>query len=113
MPLVNQLRSLKNKFPKSGKLSIGNIGGISEDRGSLVTIEALRILNAQGVELQFECVGRSDKSHKEQLLKLCEEYNLHNVAFYGYMPAYEVWPILAQCDIGFSSSSSNGNTKLC
>lgn len=102
MPLINQLRSLKKEFPKSGKLSIGYIGGISEERGSLTTIEALKILKEHGIEPRFECVGLIDKLHKQGLLRLREEYKLHNVVFHGYMPAHEGWSIIAQCGIGLA-----------
>ncbi len=102
MPLINQLYSLKSDAQKTVGASVGYIGGVSEARGSLTTIEALRILNDRGVEPRFECIGPADKPHEEQLLKLCEEYKLHNVVFHGRIPAYEGWPIIAQCDIGLT-----------
>ncbi|MBW1821139.1 MAG: glycosyltransferase family 4 protein [Deltaproteobacteria bacterium] len=102
MPLINQLFYLKNVAQKTVGDSVGYIGGVSEERGSLVTIEALRILKAQGVELRFECVGPIEKSHERQLFKLCGKYNLHNVVFHGRMLAYEGWPVIAQCDMGLA-----------
>jgi len=102
MPLINQLYSLKSDAQKTVGASVGYIGGVSEERGSLVTIEALKILKEHGVEPRFDCIGTADKPHDEQLLKLCEEYKLHNVVFHGCMPPHEGWPIIAQCDIGLA-----------
>jgi glycosyltransferase involved in cell wall biosynthesis len=102
MPLTNQLFSLKNDAQKTKDVSVGYIGAVSAERGSLVTIEALNILKRRGIEIQFECVGPIDKSHEEKLLKLCEKYNLHKITFHGHMFAYEGWHIIAQCDIGLA-----------
>jgi glycosyltransferase involved in cell wall biosynthesis len=102
MPLINQLRPVKREFSDSGKKSIGYIGGVSEPRGSLVTLEALKILKGHGIELRFECVGLIEKLHKQYLLRLCEADKLHNVVFHGYLPASEGWLIIAQCDIGLA-----------
>ena len=102
MPLIDQLRSLKRESSMTGKMSIGYIGGVSAVRGSLVTLEALKILKGHGIEPRFECVGIFDTLHKQELLRLRERGELHNVVFHGYMPAHEGWPIIAQCDIGLA-----------
>ena len=102
MPLINQLLSLKIEGHATNGDSVGYIGGVSEERGSLVTLEALRILKAQGVELRFECIGPIGKSHERQLLKLCRKYSLNNVLFHGRMLADEGWSIIAQCDMGIA-----------
>jgi glycosyltransferase involved in cell wall biosynthesis len=103
MPSINQLGSLKNGSLITGRKSIGYIGGVSAVRGSLVTLEALKILKRHGIEPRFECVGRFfDDLHRKELLRLRERNELHNVFFHGYMPAHEGWPIIAQCDIGLA-----------
>lgn len=101
-PLITQLLPFKTDASTTHCFTIGYIGGVTAERGSLATIEALKILKEHSTEPRFECVGPIDKSHKGQLLKLCEEYNLHNVDFHGRMPAHEGWPIIAQCDIGLA-----------
>lgn len=102
MPLVNQLIPLKNEFTKSEKPLIGYIGGVSEARGSLVTIEALKILKDRGIELEFECIGSIGKAHKRQLLMLIEEYKLQGVNFYGWIKPKEGWTKIARCWIGLA-----------
>jgi len=102
MPLITEKFTLKASMPVNQRRSVGYIGGVAVERGSLTTIQALKILKEHGIEPRFECVGPIGKSHKGQLLKLCEEYNLCNVAFYGYMPAHEGWSIITQCDIGLA-----------
>lgn len=102
MPLRDYLSSIKTNASKIGAPSVGYIGTVTSDRGSLITIEALKILNDRNVKIQFECIGPIDKSHELQLLKLCEKYDLRDVKFHGYKPVCEAWSIIAKCHIGLS-----------
>lgn len=103
MPLIDQLSpSQKINTLENGKFSIAYMGVVTALRGSMITIEALKSLKVQGIEVRFECIGPIDNAHKAQLLKLCEEYNLNDIRFYGYLPAHEGWSIIAQCHIGLA-----------
>lgn len=103
MPLINdQLLSTKVDSSVTHNFSIGYIGGVVIERGSLVTIEALKILKEKNIEPRYECVGPVNKVHKEQLLKLCREYNLNNVVFHGYLPADKGWQIIGRCNVGMA-----------
>jgi glycosyltransferase involved in cell wall biosynthesis len=102
MPLIDQLSSFRMNGPTVRDTSIGYIGTVTAERGSLITIDALKILNDRNVKVQFECVGPIDKPHELQLLKLCEEYDLRSVMFHGHKPVHEAWSIIAQCHIGLS-----------
>ena len=102
MPLINQLTPLRNEFAKSEKPLIGYMGSVSEVRGSLATIEALKILKDRGIESAFDCIGTIDKAHKRQLLKLLEEYKLQGANFYGWTKPDEGWARIARCWIGLA-----------
>lgn len=102
MPLIDQLSVFKMNKPMDRDGTIGYVGTVTAERGSLITIKALKILKDLNIKIQFECVGPIDKSHEMQLLKLCEEYDLSSAKFYGYKPVREAWSIIAQCHIGLS-----------
>jgi len=102
MPLLTQLLPFKGDTGETQSFSIGYLGRVMTERGVLTVIEALKILKIQGIEPRFECIGYAEKSDLEQLLKLCEEYNLHDVNFHGYLPADKGWHIIGQCAIGLA-----------
>lgn len=102
MPLSNRLRDLKCDTSARNDFAIGYMGVVSNARGSLTTTEALKILKDIGITPRFECVGPIDESHKQVLLKMCEEYNLPNVTFHGYLPAEKGWPVIGRCSVGLA-----------
>jgi glycosyltransferase involved in cell wall biosynthesis len=103
MPLLDQqLLNVNTDTSINHNFSIGYIGGVSFERGSLTTLEALKLLKKNGYEPRYECVGPVNKEHKEQLLRLCKKYDLNKAAFYGYLPAYEGWQIIGKCSVGLA-----------
>jgi len=102
MPLIDHLPFLRIGTPDGGTVSIGYIGTVTAERGSLITLQALRILNNCNIKIRFECIGFIDKSHELQLSTLCETYKLSDITFHGYMPVHEAWSIISQCRIGLS-----------
>jgi len=102
MPLIDQLSVFKMDKPMDREVTIGYVGTVTAERGSLITIQALKILKDLNIKIQFECVGPIDKPHEMQLWKLCEEYDLNSVRLYGQKPVREAWSIIALCHIGLS-----------
>lgn len=102
MPLITQFLPFKCDAPVKHVFAIGYMGGVGTERGSLITIEALKILKDNGITPRFECVGPIDESHKRILLGKCEKYNLQNVVFHGYLPAGKGWQVIGQCSVGLA-----------
>lgn len=102
MPLINELLPFKYDTSVKHGFAVGYMGGVSDARGSLTTIEALKILKDDGISARFECIGPIAESHKQVLLKKCGEYNLSNVVFHGYLPAHKGWHVIGQCSVGLA-----------
>lgn len=102
LPVFSHLARLVSNSIEKDKFVIGYLGGVSEARGSLVTLEALKILKAGGVTPYFECVGPISETHKKELLKKCEDYKLSNVKFHGYLPADKGWLVMKRCSAGLA-----------
>ncbi len=103
MPLIDKLNFREKARSKKLKFTVGYMGSISEKRGILTTIEALRILKNDGVNIRFECVGPIYGYSQKQLLELCVTYNLDSVFFHGKMAAHEGWSVVNECDIGIAT----------
>lgn len=102
LPLANQLLGLGNSSILVDDFSIGYMGGVSNARGSLTTIEALKILQDGGMAPRFECVGPMSDTHSNAILKKCDEYNLNNVTLHGYLPAAKGWQVVGKCCVGLA-----------
>jgi glycosyltransferase involved in cell wall biosynthesis len=91
---------------KESKYSIptlGYIGGVTPERGSLVVLQALQILKEKGSgPIHWVCIGPISDSHKSKLISLKTQYSLPGVEFYGYMPPTEGWRMIARCHIGLA-----------
>lgn len=103
MPLVQDLLGVQTPNKASNPPSAVYMGGISEVRGSVVTVEALKLIQERGYELTFECIGpiRGAK-HERELADLVSEYKLSNVTFHGYKTPQEGWHIVADCTLGLA-----------
>ena len=102
LPILSHLACVKSNSIKEDKFVIGYMGGVSEARGSVVTLETLKILSEQRYPFSFECIGAMTENHKKELLKRCEEYNLDNVTFHGYLPANRGWSVIKRCSVGLA-----------
>jgi len=102
MPLVSQILDIDCNPSEKHDLGIGYLGRVSSERGSVTIIEALKILKDKDITPRYECVGPIIGSHKRELLKICEQYHLNNVRFYGYLPAHMGWQVMKQCNIGLA-----------
>jgi len=102
LPVLSHLAYVANGTIEKNKFVIGYMGAVSNARGSLVTLEALKILSTRGFLPSFECVGPMPANHEEELLNKCREYQLTNVKFYGYLPADKGWPVMQRCSVGLA-----------
>ena len=75
------------------------IGGVSMDRGLDTTINALKILNEEGVDFFMHYIGPDYANHKENIdYKMIE----HKIKFYGRMDSKEGFVISKKCSIGLA-----------
>ena len=102
LPVLSHLAYVDNGAIEKNKFAIGYIGAVSNARGSMETLEALKILSMRGFLPSFECVGPMTASHEEELLNKCREYQLTNVKLYGYLPADKGWPVIQRCSVGLA-----------
>ncbi len=100
MPLTSQLVQLKEK--KYTTPTLGYIGGVTPERGSKLTLDALRILKSKGYTVDWECIGPTDNAHHKELIDLINRYRLEGVRLRGYLLPSEGWPLIARCHIGLS-----------
>ena len=55
MPLTSQLLQINET--EVSKPTLGYIGGVTPERGSIVTLDALKILKSKGYAVDWECIG--------------------------------------------------------
>jgi glycosyltransferase involved in cell wall biosynthesis len=91
-------------YAKNGyahEMNLYYIGIILENRGILQIIEAMRLLQLEGYDPHFHCVGElySDLARKIRNLSYYEEVRA-NLHFYGRMPLEEGYEMAPKMDIG-------------
>ncbi len=98
MPLVEELQSInvtRRLLP-----TVGYFGAVSSLRGSIVLIEALRLLKISGVLVGLELIGPIQDEHRKEVVALVTDYGLSEVYIRGYLEPKEGWEIMGQCTIG-------------
>jgi glycosyltransferase involved in cell wall biosynthesis len=99
-PLSDELLKIKEK--KYDEFSIGYIGGVGLERGSIATLESLGVLKKRGLSIRWECIGPVQEKHRTKLIENIKKNNLSNVYLRGYMPPSEGWKIIARCHVGLA-----------
>jgi glycosyltransferase involved in cell wall biosynthesis len=98
-----RLESLPSPAAPGKELSVGYIGAVSEDRGSLITLQALDLLRQRGLAVGWECVGPfAPADHIEQLRARVEQLGLTSVRFHGYVPSQQGWQRIQPCHVGLA-----------
>jgi len=86
----------RNRVP-----TIAYIGRVSPQRGSLVTLEAMSLLQEQGFHVRWLCIGPSDSAHRRTLVRLAEEKQL-DVQLLGYLQPYKAWSLIRSSHLGIA-----------
>lgn len=100
LPRVDDLVRLQ--APAYPTPTVGYIGAVSPVRGSLITLEALHLLQKQGCPVHFECVGLRRESDRQAMTELVEAYGLEGVSLRPYMKPAEGWAHIARCHAGLA-----------
>lgn len=81
---------------------IGYLGGVTAVRGSATMIRAVHLLQQEGVDASFECIGHAGAAHREELEQLIASLGVRNVTLHGRLQQSEALPILARCRVGLA-----------
>ncbi|MCS3935206.1 glycosyltransferase involved in cell wall biosynthesis [Salinibacter ruber] len=107
MPIVSDLVDIdETKFSTP---TIGYIGDIRSDRGSKVTLRALGILQSQGYDVAWECVGPATADHEQVLATMKDRLGVQRVQMPGYLPPEQGWRRMARCHIGIAMLEKTPN----
>ena len=83
--------------------TLAYIGAVSRDRGSVVTLEALKLLAERGLSVGWLCIGPiSPAEHESELLSFVEKHGLSRVEFTGYIKSSQAIKRIADCTIGIA-----------
>lgn len=82
--------------------TVGYIGRVTPERGSLTTLEALAILRDDGLDVAFECVGSGESEHMRALEAIARERGLPGAKFHGYLDVRAGLQIIAACQVGLA-----------
>jgi glycosyltransferase involved in cell wall biosynthesis len=100
MPREEEFRELR-RSPEV-RPAVAYVGGVSEERGAIVTLQSLRLLRDRGVRLGWECVGPAAPEVLAQLRRLADTFGLPDVRFHGARPPREAWRIIRGCTVGLA-----------
>jgi glycosyltransferase involved in cell wall biosynthesis len=100
MPLTSQLMQFNET--KYSTPTLGYIGGVTPERGSIITLEALNILKEKGYFVDWDCIGPVDETHRKELSEMIDRHELKGVRIRGYLLPAAGWRIIARCHIGLA-----------
>jgi glycosyltransferase involved in cell wall biosynthesis len=101
MPDIDYLLKL-NHTKKGDAFSIGYVGGVTPTRGSITMLEAVALLQSEGIDCSFHCIGPAEPQHNAELISLIERLSLKKTYLYGYMPPQQAWDIISKCQVGMA-----------
>lgn len=107
LPDVLHLSSVRED--KFAAFTAGYMGGISEIRGSLAMVKAVRMLSARGPGAGLHFVGPVGEDHKRALLGEARSGAEADIVFHGRMIPEDGWRIMARCHAGLAVLQSVPN----
>lgn len=106
LPKLDSFSAVERR--QSHPSTIGYIGGVTVDRGAIVTLTAIRALRSAGFDVDFECVGPVETRVRES-----EEFRLAQqegwARFSGRLAPTEGWSKIAACSVGLAVLAPIGN----
>lgn len=100
MPLTATLFKIEPE--KYEKPTVGYIGGVRPDRGSLTVLRALARLGERGLHVGWVCVGPVEPDHRRDLEGEAAALGVADVLFTGYLPPWEGLRRMARCHAGLA-----------
>lgn len=93
LPRVEQLFSVGCLDRRADRVVY--MGSVTAERGSMNMLEALRILQSRGVDVEFVCIGPISARHEGELRGYVRKHNVNRVNFKGRLRAEEAWRLAA------------------
>lgn len=99
MPKVSKIVDIQNE--KKQEPSIGYIGRIGHNRGSILMLDALEVLKKRGMDVHLECVGGGAEDHLAKMREKAQKNGL-SLNLPGFLKPEEGLKIMASCHIGMA-----------
>jgi len=96
LPLVDRLLAIEEE--RYVRPTVGYIGLVSPHRGSRVTIRALKRLEKEGLEVDWECIGRISEGCQAE----AERTLGARARIRGPLRPEEGWAIISRCHVGLA-----------
>jgi len=101
MPDITAISHI-DKSQKNDMFTVGYVGGVSEVRGSLMMLAAIKKLQAIGYSVRFDCIGPVSNKHLHQLESFIKDNKLENVNLHGYIIPKQAWQLIARSHVGLA-----------
>lgn len=87
--------------PQQAKLIVLSVGALTEQKGMLGLIEAARLLQQRGVNVEFQCVGGwACDLFKEEVIATIQKYGLEGtITFVGVLKGEDKWAAYSNADL--------------
>ncbi len=93
---------LQSSVAKFAVPTLGYVGAVTAERGSLATFKALEITHKAGHRVEFECIGPVRGEQQKAYLRNMETHIAQGIRLAGYLCPTEAWQKIAQCHIGLA-----------
>ena len=100
MPMLDEITNIRET--KYSIPTVGYIGDVSVERGTLTILKSLQVLKEQGVTVHWECIGDLDKNHEMDVLRFIQQHHLEGIRMRGYLPPMDGWRIISRCHVGLA-----------
>jgi len=78
------------------------VGRVTEERGSLLTLEAVKLLRDRGEPVEFLCIGPASEAHRQKLVQKITENGLDGVELAGFMAQPDAVARIADGTVGLA-----------
>jgi glycosyltransferase involved in cell wall biosynthesis len=90
---------------------VGYLGSITAQRGSVLTLDALRLLAGSGLTVGFDCIGLASDEHVAELRARAARYGLGGVAIVAQQAPERAYALLARCHVGLAVLDDDANLR--
>ncbi|MEJ2407235.1 MAG: glycosyltransferase [Candidatus Thiodiazotropha sp.] len=103
MPKLDDLASIEE--PKRDVFTVGYLGAIAPERGSITMLKAVADMQQQGKRVGLLAIGRMSVEHEKQLRTFTRNRKTMNIGIEGFMRPTLAWRKMATCHAGLAMLS--------